>query len=136
MKVAQSQSLQSRSRRPGTVPSRRSARVTGVAVEISTAARSPGAAFSLITKRCYVYFDKPLQPRDLIASDWYVRTHSWTRTLSWCIARVDRVQFETSPGRMRAGPDVVSYYGVLAKLRDEDGLEVEPFFGFPITIVT
>lgn len=89
----------------------------------------------MAVRRIYVYFDKPLEPRALVAVDWFVRVYSRVRVLSAGIARVDRVQFDTGPGPINVGPDVVTYFGVIAKLRDEDGLEIAPWFNFPITLV-
>jgi hypothetical protein len=80
-----------------------------------------------------VYFDKGLEPRVLEPTDWFVRVDSRKQNLDTCLARVDRVQLHTTVGELNIGPDVVSYLGGIAQLRDEDGLDVEPFFGFPIT---
>lgn len=89
----------------------------------------------MAVRRVYIYFDKPLQPRALVAVDWFVRVYSRERILSNGIARVDRVQFDTGPGPISVGPDICNYYGVIAKLRDEDGLEIAPWISFPITRV-
>ncbi|MCK5641751.1 MAG: hypothetical protein KAJ19_13195 [Gammaproteobacteria bacterium] len=90
----------------------------------------------MAVNRCYVYFNKDLQPRALVAVDWFVRINSFRRSLTNCLARTDRVQLDTHIAEMSIGPNVVTYYGNIAKLRDEDGLDVEPFTNFPVTIVT
>ena len=82
--------------------------------------------------RCYVYFNKELQPRALEPTDWFVRIDSRKQDLGQCLARVDRVQLNTSVGPLNIGPDVVTYIRGIAKLRDVDGLEVDSFVGFPI----
>jgi hypothetical protein len=87
----------------------------------------------MAVNRCYVYFDKALTPRPLEPSVWFVRIDSRRQNLAACLARVDRVQLDTTVGPFDPGPDEVAYYGGTAELRDVDGLRVLPFFHFPIT---
>jgi hypothetical protein len=89
--------------------------------------------FRLLVIRLYCYFDKVLQPRVLEPTDWFVRINSRRQILTNALARTDRVQIDTHMGSINGGPDVVSYHGVIAKLRDVDGMLVEPFLGYPVT---
>jgi hypothetical protein len=80
-----------------------------------------------------VNFDRPLQPGELIASNWFIRIDGASYGITFVEAVGNSVRLNAEQGEDDPGPDVVSYSAATPDVLSLAGIPAAAFTDFPIT---